>query len=680
MLEARGNALIWHGNGEYLRIDPWGPSAVRVRSRLLQEPLDTDFALLSVPAGDCQIEIDEDEATLTNGNVTVTLSQTVVHDPNAYQEYDFRCLIEIRRSDGQLLLREMSSGGSLNKRARAFEPSSGDTHQLRVAFEAIEGERFYGMGQYQEATFDRKGSTLELAQRNSQASVPFVLSNQGYGFLWHNPSIGTVTFGTNRTEWTARSTRQMDYWVTAGFSPSEILDSYTAVTGRVPHMPERGLGFWQCKLRYWNQEQLLDVAREYHRREIPVDVIVCDFFHWPRLGDFRFDESFFPDPKAMVDELTSLNMELMVSVWPQVSKSSENYREMRENNLLVTTEHGLDIQMRFQDPSVFYDTTNPRAREFVWDLCKKNYYDYGIRTFWLDEAEPEFETYDYSNYRYHEGSVLEVGNIYPQRYAQGFYEGLKAQGEDDVINLLRCAWAGSQRYGTLVWSGDIPSTWDALRNQLVAGLHMGIAGIAWWTTDIGGFWGGDPQDADYQELLIRWFQWGTFCPVMRLHGFRVPESPVTHLDGRPNCSSGADNEVWSYGEEAYSILKRHILLREAMRPYSRAVMEEAHTTGAPVMRPMFFEFPNEDNLWAVSDQYMFGSELLVAPILERGQHARSVYLPEGMEWINAYTGETFAGGQAIDVPAPIEQIPLFVKAPVHDDLGGLVQLLRNKDE
>lgn len=199
------------------------------------------------------------------------------------------------------------------------------------------------------------------------------------GFLWHNPAIGHVSFGKNTTEWIAESCKQMDYWITAGDCPADIEKNYATVTGTAPMMPEYGLGFWQCKLRYWNQEQLLNVAREYYRRNIPVDVIVVDFFHWPKMGDFRFDEEFFPDPKAMVQELDKLGMKLMVSVWPQIDLQSENYQEMKQKGFLVKAERGVEIGMLFGGQSMFYDATNQKAREYVWEKCKKNYYNYGIQ-------------------------------------------------------------------------------------------------------------------------------------------------------------------------------------------------------------------------------------------------------------------------------------------------------------
>jgi alpha-D-xyloside xylohydrolase len=656
------NGLLWRGNGETVRVEAWGPDSLRVRARMMGEILDADYALLPPPDGEAQIEIDGDLATVRNGKIQALLRAVSIHDPDEGAHGDeCRCEIEFCTPDGRTLLKELPKGGSLKLHARRFEAIRGGDHELTASFQSPQDEKLYGMGQYQQHVMDLKGSVLELAHRNSQASVPFVLSSAGYGFFWHDPSIGSATFGRNRTEWHSQSTKQLDYWITAGDTPAEIVRAFAGATGKAPMMPEYGLGFWQCKLRYWNQEQLLEVAREHKRRGLPLDVIVCDFFHWPRMGDFRFDEAFFPDPRAMVEELKSLGIELMVSVWPQVSIDSENFQEMRDNNLLVRAESGIDLHMRFEDPCVFYDTTNPTARQYVWDKCKQNYFDLGIKTFWLDEAEPEYEAYDYANYRYHAGPVLQVGNLYPQHYARGFYEGQTAAGQTDPVNLLRCAWAGSQRYGALVWSGDIQSTWEDFRCQITAGLHMGVAGIPWWTTDIGGFYGGDPDDEGFRELLVRWFQWGAFCPVMRLHGFRVPETPLTHPDGRKNCPTGADNEVWSYGEEVYEILARYIHIREEMRPYVRDLMRQAHDDGDPVMRPMFYAYPDDEACWTMDDQYLFGNDVIVAPVVTPGAREREVFLPSGTSWIEVFTGRVHEGGHTTMASAPLDVIPVFVR-------------------
>jgi len=325
---------------------------------------------------------------------------------------------------------------------------------------------------------------------------------------------------------------------------------------------------------------------------------------------------------------------------------------------LIRTERGFRISMDFCGNTVHFDPTNPSARAFVWDKVKKNYLEKGIRIFWLDEAEPEYTVYDFDNYRYYMGPNTQIGNIYPVMYAKTFFDGMEKEGLENIINLVRCAWAGSQRYGALVWSGDIHSNWASLRIQLIAGLNMGIAGIPWWTTDIGGFHGGDPKDPAFQELFIRWFQYGTFCPVMRLHGNREPSQVGT--SGGTVCGSGSENEVWSYGEQAYAICRKFMELRERMKPYITQIMREAHEFGTPPMRPLFYDFPNDIATWEVDDAYMFGPDVLVAPILHIASFERNVYLPHGKDWIELETLKRFNGGQTVKIHASIEQIPIFV--------------------
>ena len=649
--ERNNQQLIWRNHGETLIVEPWGEDSVRVRSALMREVKDERFALLepaACPNAEIQIE-NERKAVVRSGKITALLEVC------GWKE---RAKITFLNQKGEVLLEETDGENALILQARKYEPIPGGSYSLTATFAGKDGERIYGMGQYQEEYIDWKGCTLELAHRNSQASVPMIISSRGYGFLWHNPAIGYVTFGRNRTTWHAEATGQLDYWITAGDTPAEISRNYARATGFVPMMPEYGLGFWQCKLRYWNQEQLLNVAREYKRRNLPIDVIVCDFFHWPRMGDYRFDPEFFPDPAAMVKELKDMGIELMVSVWPQISLNSENYAEMDQQGLLVRAEYGEQVGMRFVEDSMFYDATNPRAREYVWQKCKQNYYDLGIRIFWLDEAEPEYGTYDFKAYRYAAGPNVEIGNIYPQCYARGFYEGMKAAGQENPVNLLRCAWAGSQRYGALVWSGDIMSDWKDFRRQVCAGLSMGVAGIPWWTTDIGGFHAGNPNDPGFRELLIRWFQWGCYCPVMRLHGDRQPSEPVCRKDGTRVLNSGSDNEVWSFGEEAYPILVKYMKRREELRSYIRELMKQAHEEGTPLLRAMWYEFTDDENCSDLMDQYMFGSRFLVAPVLEPEARERQVYFPAG-RWRNVDTGEILEGGETRTAAAPLDVIPVF---------------------
>ena len=652
------NALCYRLGAERLFITPWGENSFRVTSTKCAAMPEERWALTEeVKPVQAQIRIEEMQASITNGRITAVINNVGK--------------IEYRNEKGELLLEEYlrnkndmhgSTTSSLMIDAREFKPLiGGDEYALKVRFVSNPSEKIYGMGQYQQPYLDLKGMDLELAHRNSQASVPFMISSLGYGFLWNNPAVGRVNFGKNITTWEAASTKKMDYWITAGDTPAMIEEAYASVAGTVPMMPDYAMGFWQCKLRYQTQEELLEVAREYKRRGLPISVIVADFFHWPLQGEWKFDPVYWPDPDAMIAELKEMGIELMVSIWPTVDYRSENFTEMKERGLLIRTDRGYPISMDFQGNTLHYDSTNPEAREYVWEKAKKNYYSKGVKVFWLDEAEPEYTYYDFDNYRYFLGPDVQVGNIYPVMYAKTFFDGMKKEGQENIINLLRCAWAGSQKYGALVWSGDIMSSFESLRDQFAAGLNMGIAGIPWWTTDIGGFFGADVRDPAFHELLVRWFEYGTFCPVMRLHGYRWPIQPQVGTTGGATCLSGAPNEVWSYTDEVYEILKDYLFLREKMKPYIETIMRQAHEKGTPVMRPLFYDFPEDEKAWETEDAYMFGPDVLVAPVMYAGQTTRSVYLPAGAVWTNYWTGDKLEGGQTVSVEAPLEQIPLFMR-------------------
>ncbi|MDD4796169.1 MAG: glycoside hydrolase family 31 protein [Eubacteriales bacterium] len=654
LFEKQGQRLLCREGTEQICLEPWGKNSLRMRATRQAAFIEQCWALTEEPAScpDVAIHITEEGATLCNGKIKVFVKKT---GKISYFKEDQLILEEYTRCWSN----PSPQGAAAVIEAREYKPIIGGDFAVTQRFEARPDEKIYGMGQYQQPNLNLKGCVLELAQRNTQISVPFAVSNLGYGFLWNNPAVGEAVFGTNMTQWKVRSTKQLEYWITAGDSPREIVSNYADATGHAPEMPEDVMGFWQCKLRYRTQEELLSVAREYKRRNIPLDVIIIDFFHWIYQGDWSFDPKYWPDPQAMVDELNELGVRLMVSVWPTVDSKSVNFPAMQEQGLLISAEHGLPISMSFQGSTLFTDATNPKAQEFLWDQVKENYGKYGIDLFWLDVAEPEYTNYDFDNYRYHLGPNNQVGNIYPSMYAKAFYDGLRAEGKS-VVTLSRCAWAGTQKYGAVAWSGDIPSTYEAFRNQIVNGVNMGLAGIPWWNTDIGGFIGGNIEDPAFTELLIRWFQFGTYSPVMRLHGNRLPGAKPVAGEGTGSGAfpSGSDNEVWSYGDDALAIFTRYINVRYDMHDYIKALMDEAHATGAPVMRAMFYEFPEDNACWDLNDQYMFGADYLVAPVMAAGVTQRSVYLPAG-QWRNVDTNEVLQGGRTVTAPAPLEIIPVF---------------------
>jgi alpha-D-xyloside xylohydrolase len=634
----------WVGPSEVLRVEAWGAHALRVRAARDAIRDDLPGALLPpAPAPDVATARDGALARLVNGRLAA--------------EVDEWGLLRFRHSGtGVELLAEHP--------ARFWWPGprsfTGD--RIEVRFRAYEGEKLYGLGQHVHGRLDQKGCVIDLVQRNGEVSIPFLLSSRGYGLLWNSPAAGRVELGIEATRWVAEGSRQVDYWITAGDGPAGILRRYAGATGHAPMLPEWAAGFWQSKLRYRNQDELLSVAREYRRRELPLSVIVCDFFHWPAMGSWRFDPADWPDPAAMVAELDALGVKLAVSVWPTVNPEAETFDAMRRAGYLVgTTDGGLARQEwpeKGDRPWVrmaYLDASNPDARRFLWDRVKRGYHDHGVRVWWLDACEPDFQPEQVATARYAAGPGTQVGNAYPLWHAQGFYQGMREAGETEIVLLIRSAWAGSQRYGTLLWSGDIPATFSSLAVQVRAGLNVALSGIPWWTTDIGGFHGGDPEDPQYRELLVRWFQYGVFCPVTRLHGHREPREPFSAY------MSAGPNEVWSYGDEAYRILADQLRLREQLRPYLLRQMEVAHRDGVPPMRPLFVDFPDDPRAWEVEDQFLLGPDVLVAPVTSYGQRERAVYLPAGTRWCDAWTGQGCHGGSLVHAPAPLARIPVYLR-------------------
>ncbi len=670
--EKENNALIARINGETLRIEPWGEDSLRVRSTMFSSFKDLDWALTETP-GKSEVKISIDEEDHWVGDGTIDKRQiAAITNGRIKAVVNFAGIITFYKDNKQILREYFRMyDGTLSESSRCLKIVNREwkglagarNYKLNLKFESNDGEKIFGMGQYQDGCLDLKGCVLELAQRNSQISVPFMISSLGYGMLWNNPAVGRVTFGKNYTEWIAESTTQMDYWITANDTPKAILKSYTDVTGRAPAFPEDLMGLWQCKLRYRTQEEVLEVAHAYADKGIKIDQIVIDFFHWTVQGDWKFDTKYWPDVKTMVDELHSMGIKVIVSVWPSVDRKSENFGPMMERGLLIRTERGAAQTYDYQGDCVEIDPFNPETRKYVWEVCKKNYYDYGIDAFWLDNSEPDYGVYDFENYRYLDMSALECSNMYPQMYSRIFFDPM-SRDKKDVVNLLRCGWAGSQKYGNVIWSGDVPSTFEALSDQIKCGLNMGIAGIPWWTTDIGGFMTDDVNDPDFKELLIRWYQFAVYSAVFRMHGDRGPYNipPLDTRDwGGGYLHTGQPNELWSYGEDNFAIMKKYYDIRIKMHDYIKKLYDEASTNGSPLIRPMFYEFPDDEECWKLDDQYMFGDEYLVAPILKLGEVKREVYLPAG-KWQLTSTDEVFEGKKRVCVDAPIEYMPVFKRS------------------
>jgi alpha-D-xyloside xylohydrolase len=663
------NAIIWHQGHETLKVEAWGPDSLRVRTTMRSGIRDDlPGALLAPTPAEARIEIADHCAILRNGAIAAEIRIF----ESLFDYEPATASVRFLNTDNPSELLAEAPCYYPRPPARVFQSVGGEHFQVEARFKAYDDEHIYGLGQHQHGRLDQKGCVIELIQRNSEVCIPFLLSSRGYGFLWNNPAVGRVELDRDRTRWVAERTQQMDYWITAGGTPAKIMEHYADATGHAPMLPEWALGFWQSKLRYRDQQELLSIAHEYRSRGLPLSVIVIDALHWTLHGDWQFDPKSWPDPRGMISDLEGMGVKVMVSIWPTVNPLSRNFKDMRRRGLLIRSKHGVQPQMisidhRPEGPAYlhYYDATHPEAREFIWEQVRKGYYRHGIKTWWLDACEPEMKPMHPDNLVFHLGDGEAVANIYPLLHARAFYEGMRAEGEEEILTLCRSAWAGSQRYAAALWSGDIQSSFEALQAQVRAGLNIGLSGIPWWTTDIGGFFHGDPSSPYFRELIVRWFQYGVFCPLFRLHGYRLPYSNINS----PQIMGGP-NEIWSFGEAAYAILRDLLFLRERLRPYIGEQMRLAHEKGAPPMRPLFFDFPHDPGCVAVDDQFMFGPDLLVAPVIHQGAWQRKVYLPEGVPWVDAWTGKAYDGGRWICAEAPLDRIPLYFREGVRLPIRG----------
>lgn len=605
------NQIIFSRNGELVRLSSCEKNSIRFQAFPDGKIVEENYTLTPHKTQVQIIENDE-SVSMICGSLEAVLEQC--------GKITFYC--------NKKIILEEKPEMTFHTGYRHYDNKGNNLWSARVTFESNKEEHFFGLGHSWDHEFDLKGTITDICNLNAKCTIPYVYSSLGYGFLWNVPSTGRVELANNRTRFVSDCCSAIDYVVIGG-TPKETCEVLADLTGHAPMMPEWGTGFWQSRLRYENQDELLEVARKYKEYGIPVSAIIVDYFHWTEQGDYRFDPKYWPDVKAMSEELHNMNTKLIVSMWPTINEKSENYHYMSENNMLMRTSRGSDRVFNFYGWQAEIDVTNPATREYVWERLKENYIDNGVDALWFDEAEPEIHPEQFDNLIWYAGRADKVALLYPYYYSKLAYDGFKSMGkEDEIITLTRCAYLGSQKFASLVWSGDIESTFESLEHQVKAGLNMAMCGIPWWNTDIGGFYGADITSDYFKELIVRWFQFGVFSPVMRLHGSRIKHGEQSDIIE----PSGDPNEIWSFGEENFGILKNLILLREKLRPYISVQMKIASEKGYPVMRPMFFEYPEDDICYTLDGQYMFGEDIIFAPVVMQGQTEKKVYIPEG-EWI-----------------------------------------------
>jgi alpha-D-xyloside xylohydrolase len=510
-------------------------------------------------------------------------------------------------------------------------------------------EAFYGLGQHQAGVWNYRGESVDVSQENTNIAVPMLLSSNGYGVFWDN---------TSRTRFNNRFVHALyissevadtiDYYFIYGPEFDKIIAGYRELTGAAPMFGRWAYGFWQCKNRYKSQEEILAVAKKYRDLHLPVDNIVQDWFWWNRKGEHVFNKN-YPDPKAMIDQLHDQHFHLMISVWPFFEPGSKEYEEMDRRGFFIDRTKVAKPPYHAGGMAV-YDPTSPEARKYYWDLMDKALFKIGVDAWWLDTTEPETEGQEENillGHKLFAGSGDRYANVFPLETTRAVYEGQRsASDQKRVFILSRSAFAGSQRYGVTAWSGDVLSDWLSFKRQIPAGLNFALSGFPYWTTDIGGFIsGGDLKDPKFRELFVRWFQFGTFSPIFRVHGTRY----------NPD-----ENELWSYGPES-KILARYDNLRYRLLPYIYSLAWKVTSESYTPMRPLVMDFRDDVNAQNVGDQFMYGQAFLVSPVTEPGATQRLIYLPKG-KWYDFWTGAAIDGGKFSDVPAPLDRMPLYVRA------------------
>ena len=518
-------------------------------------------------------------------------------------------------------------------------------------------ESFYGLGQHQAGVWDYRGESVDLSQENTEIAVPLLVSSKGYGIFWNNPSRSRFNNRFVHTVYLSSEVADtIDYYFLYGPDFDRIVAGYRMLTGAAPMFGRWAYGYWQSKNRYQTQEEVLGIAAKYRELKIPIDNIVQDWFWWGKTGDFQFNAK-YPDAKAMINTLHREHYHFMISIWPFFDPGSDVYAEMERRGYFIDKTkvagfHPLGMAV--------YDATHPAARHYYWSLVDKALFRIGADAWWMDTTEPETEGQQENILLGHKlaiGSGDRYANLYPLLDTQGVYRGQRAaSNEKRVFILSRSAFAGSQRNGVTAWSGDVLSDWTAYRRQIPAGLNFSLSGIPYWTTDIGGFFIGNPNDEGYRELFVRWFEYGTFCPIFRVHGTRTTNQ----------------NELWSYGAQAQEILTKFDRLRYRLLPYLYSLAWRVTSGSYTIMRPLAMDFREDRRALETGDEFLFGPAILVNPVTEPGATTRRVYLPRA-NWVDFWTGRAEAGGRSIDAAAPLDRIPLYVRAGSIVPMGPEVQ-------
>ncbi len=550
-----------------------------------------------------------------------------------------------------------STGGSMHgtllttdgyRSLRPAEVNGEKTFHAEVVFPIYGShEGLYGLGQHQAGVWNYRGETVDLSQENTNIAIPLLVSTNGYGIFWNNSSRSQMNNRFIHSLYlSAEVADRIDYYFIYGPDADAIVGRYRELTGEVPLFGRWAYGFWQCKNKYESQQELETVAARYRAEHIPVDNIVQDWFWWITMGEMTWNPH-YPDPQGLIDTLHKEHFHLMVSIWPYFRPGSATYDEFDKKGWFIAK----TVQPSFHPVAqALYDPTNPAARKQYWANANAALFQKGVDAWWLDTDEPETEGREdniLTTNKLYLGSGAGYANVYPLFHIKGVSEGQQAASDQKRVFILsRSAYAGAQRYGVTAWSGDVLSDWVTFARQIPAGLNYAISGMPYWTTDIGGFIsGGNLNDSKFRELFVRWFQFGAFSPIFRVHGTRNP----------------SENELWSYGPDAQKILVDYDTLRYRLMPYIYSEAWQVTSNHRTLMRPLVMDWREDVEAQNISDEYLFGPAILVSPVTTEGATSRTVYLPQAT-WYDFWTGEKVDGGKRIQADAPLNKLPLFVRA------------------
>ena len=663
-------------NSVGVEIQFYGPSTVRIIKWTEGKPFKKESLSVIKTPQKTPVKVNQsgDELSLKSENLQVVLSLKTGK-------------ITYSTLKGEILLKEKEKGVSFTD----FNDAGTLTYSVFQSFLLDKDEAIYGLGQQQQGKMVQRNVKLKMVQGNTDDYIPFFLSIKGYGLFWDNYSPTIFEDNPEGTSFKSDVGDCADYYFIYGGNADGVIACMRDLTGKVPMFPLWTYGYWQSKERYKSQDEVVGVVRKYRELGVPLDGIIQDWQYWGNnylWNAMEFLNSDFYNPKKMIDDVHNLNAHMIISIWNSFGPQTKQYRELDKIGALMDfqtwPQSGSDKWPPNRDyPSGVrvYDPYNPEARDIYWRYLNKGIFSLGMDGWWMDSSEPDhldFKPSDFDNKTYL-GSFRRVRNAFPLMTVGGIYDHQRSISSDKrVFILTRSAFAGQQRYGANTWSGDVTASWDALRNQISAGLNFSLCGIPYWNSDIGGFFLSrfrkKLDDAGYRELYARWIQFGAFCPMMRSHGADAPR------------------EIYQFGkkgDKVFDAIEKYIKIRYSLLPYIYSVSWDVTTNQSSMMRALVMDFANDKKALDINDEYMFGKSILVCPVTKAmyskdteedfsAIKSRELYLPLGTDWFDFWTGEKLAGGKTVVKETPLDIMPLYVKAGSILPIGPEVQYATEK--